>query len=212
MLKTWTTEPDTLELLKKIQLIPDLTDTSLFGGAAIAFHLGHRSPNDLDLFGTFTYETITEVLKLESFDNFCIILDRLYRKSYLINRVKVDIVKYDRQWLESPIVEDNIRLAGLKDLAAMKVDSITNRYDLIDRRSKKDFVDLFYLLKVFKINEILDFYHFHYPDSNITSVISNLTCFEVAENEDMPKMFVQTSWEEVKKRIISEVKKIGGEK
>jgi len=210
MLKTWTVEPNTLELLKKLQSIPELTNTWLFGGAALSFHLGHRIPNDLDLFGNFNHDIITEVLKSLSFDDFCVVMERMFRKHYLINNVKVDILKFESyQLLEKTIVEDNIRLIGLKDLSANKIDAITNRYDALDRRSKKDFVDLFFLLKVFNINEILGFYQTKFPDTNVMSVIESLTIFEEVEKEDMPKMIIQTSWKEVKKRIFEMKSEIG---
>lgn len=203
MLQICTVESDTLELLMKLQSIPELIDTRLVGGTALAFHLGHRCSIDLDLFGYFDQEIITEVLKSESFNDFKIISENRFIKHYLINQVKVDIVKYDRyQWLEKAVIEDGIRLAGLKDIAAMKIAAITNR------GSKKDFVDVFFLLEIFKINEIFDFYQTKYPDSNSMAAILSLAYFEDAEKEDMPKMIINTSWEEVKKRIFNEVKNL----
>jgi predicted nucleotidyltransferase component of viral defense system len=50
------------------------------------------------------------------------------------------------------LVEDNLRLASSKEIAAMKVAAIMNR------GSKKDFIDLNELLKIFTLNQILDFY------------------------------------------------------
>jgi hypothetical protein len=48
----------------------------------------------------------------------------------------VDIVNYDFEWIEPLVEEEGIRLAGLKDIAAMKLAAITNR------GTKKDFVDI----------------------------------------------------------------------
>ena len=41
MLHTETVEPSTLDLLKRLQRLPDLTNTRLVGGTALALHLGH---------------------------------------------------------------------------------------------------------------------------------------------------------------------------
>ena len=203
MLQIRTVAPDTLELLKKLQSIPELADIRLVGGTALAFHLGHRLSIDLDLFGHFDQETITETLKSKTFDDFTIMVEGKAIKHYIINQVKVDLVKYDiYQWLEDVIYDDKIRIAGLKDIAAMKIAAITNR------GSRKDFIDLFFLLKTFSIKEIIEFYQLKYPDSNVFFAIRSLTYFDDAEKGDMPKMLIPTKWEDVKDRIIMEVKQL----
>ena len=42
MLHTETVEPSTLDLLKRLQRLPDLANTRLVGGTALALHLGHK--------------------------------------------------------------------------------------------------------------------------------------------------------------------------
>lgn len=44
---------------------------------------------------------------------------------YLIDGIKVDLVNYHYPWLEDIVFEDNIRLAGKKDISAMKLAAIT---------------------------------------------------------------------------------------
>lgn len=51
MLHSSTVESPTLELLKKIQKLPSMTDTRLVGGTALALQIGHRKSVDLDFFG-----------------------------------------------------------------------------------------------------------------------------------------------------------------
>jgi len=52
MLSLRTIEPHTLELLKKLMTLPELSSLRLVGGTALALQYGHRSSIDLDLFGT----------------------------------------------------------------------------------------------------------------------------------------------------------------
>lgn len=52
MLHYETISPTTLELLKSIQSIPNLHDTRLVVGTALALQLGHRKSIDLDMFGS----------------------------------------------------------------------------------------------------------------------------------------------------------------
>jgi len=203
MLQISTVAPNTLELLKKIQSISELADTRLVGGTALAFHLGHRLSIDLDLFGSFEQEIITKILSTESFNSFIVLSETNAVKHYLINQIKVDIVNYEQyQWLEKPLIEGQIRVAGLKDIAAMKIAAIANR------GSKKDFIDLFFLLNIFDIHEIIEFYKTKYSFSEVFFAIRSLSYFDDAEKDEMPKMYIQTKWEDVKKRVSAEVRQL----
>ena len=53
MLHTETVLAGTLDLLRNIQSIPNMSSLRLVGGTALALHLGHRKSIDLDLFGQF---------------------------------------------------------------------------------------------------------------------------------------------------------------
>jgi len=203
MLQICAVAPDTLELLKKLQAIPELADTRLVGGTALAFHLGHRLSIDLDLFGSFDSEIITGLLQLGSFDSFQVVSDSKVLKHYFINQIKVDIVKYDRyKWLDECVIENQIRIAGLKDIAAMKIAAIINR------GSRKDFVDLYFLLKIFDIKEIIGLYQTKYCDSDIFVALRSLSYFNDAEKEAMPKMLIPTTWDEVKTKLASAIREM----
>jgi predicted nucleotidyltransferase component of viral defense system len=203
MLQTSTVAPDTLELLIKLQSIPELTETRLVGGTALTFHLGHRLSVDLDLFGNFEQSILTETLRAEDFNQFNVFFENKVIKHYQINQVKVDIVKYDKYpWLDALIEEKQIRVAGLKDIAAMKIAAITNR------GSKKDFIDLFFLLKLFHLKEIINFYMTKYTDTTAFLAFRSLVYFEDAEKDEMPKMLIPVMWEDVKDKISLEVKKM----
>jgi len=183
--------------------MPELADTRLVGGTALALHLGHRLSIDLDLFGKINSDILTETLRAEKFETFDVVFENKVIKHYMINQIKVDVVKYDYYpWLEDVIVENEIKLAGMKDIAAMKLGAITNR------GSRKDFIDLFFLLKTFSLKEIFDFYATKFPDSTPFLTFRSLVYFDDADKEDMPHMLIPTTWEEVKKCITAEVKKM----
>ena len=48
-------EPRTLALLRQLQALPELADTRLVGGTALALQMGHRVSIDLDIFGQWDY-------------------------------------------------------------------------------------------------------------------------------------------------------------
>lgn len=62
---------------------------------------------------------------------------------YLVDGIKVDIVNYRYQWLDKPVVDQGIRMAGIKDIAAMKVTAV------IGRGTKKDFIDISFYCIIF---------------------------------------------------------------
>jgi len=119
-----------------------------------------------------------------------------------IEGVKVDIVNYPYKWLEDPIEDDGIKLSGLKDIASMKLAAITNR------GTKKDFIDMYFLLQHFSLNEMLGYYKTKYNTNSIYNVIRSLVYFADAENDPMPKMYIPVIWDEVKSTIKESVEKI----
>lgn len=202
MLQTQTVEAATLDILKRLQQIPELKLTRLVGGTALALHFGHRLSIDIDLFGEIEHEDITLLLNNADFDSF--LVDRNFKniKHYRINNVKVDIVNYTYKWIEPCVEIDEMRIAGLKDIAAMKLNAITGR------GSKKDFIDLFFLMNIFSLKEMLDFYAEKYPNNSFFMVAKSLTYFADAELQQMPMMLQEASWDEIKKRICLEVEKL----
>ena len=116
--------------------------------------------------------------------------------SLFLNDVKVDIVHYPYQWIDEPLIEDNLRLATSKEIAAMKLAAITNR------GSKKDFYDLNKLLQLFTLNQILGFYLEKFKDSSIFFALKSLIYFDDAEEQESPLMFDEITWDQVKKNIV----------
>jgi len=113
--------------------------------------------------------------------------------------IKVDIVNYRYQWLDKPVVDQGIRMAGIKDIAAMKVTAV------IGRGTKKDFIDISFLLHHLSLNEILDFYSTKYDDGSVFMAMKSLVYFDDAEKEPMPDMLINKSWEQVKEYILSKI-------
>ncbi len=119
---------------------------------------------------------------------------------YLVNGIKVVIVNYTYPWLQFPQEENELRLSGLKDIAAMKLSAIT------DRGTKKDFIDLYFLLQHFSLAEMINFYLQKYADGSLFLVVKSLVYFEDAEQDMMPFMLIPVKWEIVKKEIEEEQK------
>jgi hypothetical protein len=190
MLHKSAVQPELLRVLEKLMKIEIFSDLRLVGGTALALQIGHRESVDIDLFGTIDFE---EQEKNIEFQGNVEVLKKSKNINVLsINDIKVDIVNYRYPWISPIIEENNYRLASIKDIGAMKLNAITGR------GTKKDFVDLYYLLKMFSLEELFYFYSEKFDDGNLFLVKKSLAYFYDAESEPMPIMKEKITWEEIK--------------
>ena len=202
MLSYRTIEPHTLELLKALSQEPYLKGCRLVGGTALALQYGHRSSIDLDFFGSLDPDGNILYTKLTSYAQTEKIKDTPNIKIFFMDGIKVDFVNYSLySWLDEAVREDGLRLASPIDIAAMKINAIEGR------GSKKDFIDVYFLLKHYSLDEILQFYSRKYPNFSIYRALMSLTYFADADPKEMPKMFVDVDWDEIKSFIKGEVAK-----
>ena len=203
MLHLATLAPSTLDLLRRIQSQDAFADTRLVGGAALALHLGHRTSLDLDLFGSWKPQPplelalstcATRVMKTGGEDAL---------QFFTVDDVKIDCVSYPYKWLRPAVVSDGIRLADIPDIAAMKFAAATNR------GTRKDFVDIYFLLREYSLRQMLDWYAEKYPDGNEYLVLRSLVYFDDAELEPMPNMLTPIEWKSVTNVIEDAVRELG---
>jgi predicted nucleotidyltransferase component of viral defense system len=175
----------------------------LVGGTALALQLGHRLSIDLDFFGMVEGDTASIAGQLSD-EGFDVLFESNSKNIHIfkINGIKSDIVNYKYSWIDNIVDDDGVKMAGMKDIAAMKIAAITNR------GSRKDFVDLYFLLQHFSMNDIIRLYLEKYPDGSEFLAYKSLLYFEDADAQLMPKMLMPVSWKDIKNRIIAEVKKV----
>ena len=203
MLSYCTIEPHTLELLKYLMAEPYLENCRLVGGTALALQYGHRSSVDLDVFGEVPDNDAALLDILDGFGQVPGKMTSKYIKSFIIDGIKVDFVNYSRYpWIDEAVVEDGLRLASPKDIAAMKTYAIQNR------GSRKDFIDMYFLLQHYSLEEILGFYAKKYPNYSMFRTRMALTYFEDAEGKECPRMFVDVDWDTIKSFISQKVREI----
>ncbi len=193
MLSSKTIRPDTLDLLKHLMADPMFAKTTLVGGTALALQFGHRSSIDLDLFGTIEESTDLTTEALERIGQTVPGKCTEHIKTYRVCGIKTDFVSYDRYpWIDEPVLEDGLRLASPKDIAAMKVNAIQGR------GTRKDFIDMYFLIRHFGLEQVMQFYKTKYPEYSEYRAMLSLTYFEDAEQNPMPKMFVDITWDKMK--------------
>lgn len=179
-----------------------ITDFYLAGGTGLALQIGHRRSLDFDFFKPEDFETsgiINILIKIGRYE-------RDNEETNTINgsldNVKISFFGYKYKVLDDFKIYKNIKLAGVRDIAAMKLEAIAGR------GSKKDFVDMFFLLKQFTLEEIFTFHKIKYGIglNNQYHHLKSLVYFADAEAEAMPVMVKPLYWNDVKKQIVSTVK------
>lgn len=200
MLYYETIDPKTLGFLKDLQNIPAFSELRLVRGTSLALQIGHRKSIDIDLFGNIRADEFEISEALNKLGKVTILRKSANINIFVIENIKLDLVNYQYPWIEKSIFEDNIVLAGQKDIAAMKLAAITGR------GTKKDFVDLFFLLKQFSLSKMLGFYNQKYVDGSEFLVLKSLAYFDDADEDEDPIMLKPFDWIEIKKTIENHLK------
>jgi hypothetical protein len=195
MLHYETVDEGTLGLLKQLQSLDILSEMRLVGGTSLALQIGHRKSIDIDLFGILNVEFDILIDELKTLGEVVLLKNSKNIHSLLINNIKVDIVNYNYKWLTNKMTIDNIYFATIEDIAAMKLNAI------MGRGSKKDFIDLYFILKNYTLTTLMDFYSKKYHDGSIFLVLKSLAYFDDADEQEMPFMFHNTSWQTMKNNI-----------
>jgi hypothetical protein len=97
---------------------------------------------------------------------------------------------------------DSNKVLSEKDICAMKLNAIA-----ICGQRVKDFIDIWYLLRKFEVNEILGFYKTKYNQSNDAVILKSLLFFDDVDVADWPLLIRNPSlkWATVKKDIEKKV-------
>ena len=202
MLQTQTVSSKLLELLRFISDSQVFKDFILVGGTSLALQIGHRNSVDIDMFGKCIIDVDEFIGELSKFGKVEIINKTKNILMVLVDNVKVDFVNYRYSLLEDFTIIENIRISSKKDIAAMKLNAISGR------GSKKDFIDLYFLLKEFSLDEMIHFYDQKYEEGTYFMVLKSLTHFEEADLQESPEVFLDFNWENAKKVITQEFKKL----
>ena len=173
----------------------------LVGGTALAIQLGHRESIDLDWFSQDNFSNQEIKFELSKLGNFQVISESDGTVNGMLDNVKVSFLYYRYKTLFPLVNFEKIKMADERDIAAMKIDAVSSR------GSKKDFVDIFFLLKKYSLEKIIGFFEKKYADINYNKlhILKSLVYFAEADNEPIPIMIQDIDWEEVKKDMQEKV-------
>jgi len=172
------------------------TDFYLAGGTALALRIGHRPSMDFDWFIRTLGDPEILFSRLKTF-NIDFEIQSVSRETVYLNiqSVQVSFIGYDYPMLQPKVLwpEYGIHFAAMRDIACMKLSAIASR------SSRKDFVDLHFLIKnFFLLEDCLKFYTEKYENRDIGHVIRSLVYFADAEIEPEIRMVKPLDWEDLK--------------
>jgi hypothetical protein len=178
---------------------PHLKAFYLAGGTGLALQLGHRRSDDLDFFSErpFNTEALLSLITPERI--FFTTFGTIHCET---RKTKVSLFYYDVLPIYPLLSWRGMRVARWEDIAAEKIKTISQR------GSKKDFVDLYAVLKTkCSIPDVCRFFRQRFEGSGINfyHVVKSLVFFEDAEDEPDPVILLfgkDWEWQHIKSFFI----------
>jgi len=179
----------------------------LAGGTALALQLGHRTSRDLDFYTPHHFKG------LELTREFQKVFGKEIRKPVLaedtlwlkFRDTDLSFFRYPYKLIRPSFSYLTVKLASPEDIAAMKIEAI------IGRGTKRDFVDIYYLIKKYSLKQLLNFTQKKYPKAfNEQNCLIALIYFKDAEAapKDRKRLYLyeNAKWRKIKEYIEKEVK------
>lgn len=201
MLHTSAVPVSLFKVLTDLQDLISSSDFALAGGTSLSLRLGHRLSFDLDFF-TVSHFDPEKLAHHFGFTAGSITGQSEGSLQLRIDNVKVEFLRHaypklaDDDWIEG------LGMWSLQDVAAMKLNAISNR------GSKKDFYDVVALFDHFTLQTMIDLYQAKYRPANLMMVIRSLAWFDDADAEPDPISLRDDSWPEVMKKITSAIRSL----
>lgn len=185
----------------------------LAGGTALALWLGHRKSVDLDYFIAKPIDTLVLKNKLSEIFSETTVEILFETKDTLwcvIDDVKVSFISRFDTLLELPQQVDSFRLAGVKDIAVMKLVAICGREEY------KDYFDLACLAKETDARSWISWWQEVYTEQDIMSWVVALSAVDSIQkipleiSEDFKNKDVSSVIKNAVEDVTKQVKLIGG--
>lgn len=169
----------------------------LAGGTALALRLGHRRSRDLDLFSREKFDSETVAQALLGLGG-RVLAEQPETIHALAGQTKISCFHYPYPLVEEAEQFAGLRLAGLGDIACMKLVAVAQRSD------KKDFFDLAEILGSLEPRRMRELLDLKYGAGRINAyhLLKSLVFFEDAETSPEPESLNGRTWEQVKRYLV----------
>ena len=182
----------------------------LAGGTGLAIHFGHRLSADLDFFcektGAVNSQERAQLRQALDDPTLNIVFDQ--DATFVANwhDVGVSFFRLNQYPLVKPtFIVKGIRLASVEEIGAMKLAAV------IDRGTRRDLVDLYFILQHVSLESIFQVAAKKYARVRTfaASAVRGMAYFEDAEALPMPRMIDKTSWPKMRKFLESRALEAG---
>ena len=198
MLHKETVSKSSLDLLTSLQVKEYLKGYYLVGGTALSLMIGHRQSIDIDLFCDFEFDVTRMLENLSSDFSFSLFFSAKNTIKGSIDDVQVDILSHRYPLIQEPINTEGISMLSLPDIIAMKLNAITGSGQRV-----KDFIDIYYLLNRFSLEQMITYHKAKYKQYNEVNVLKSIIYFDDVDLGDWPKIIAdpQLKWKDVKAKL-----------
>ena len=196
MLRTETVETGTLDLIKRFMSDYCFNEFNLVGGTALALKIGHRISVDIDLFSTTPFnssELGCHLIPTYQATEVRVITNGVF---CYVNNIKIDLLSHQYPLVENITLPDGVRMVSLLDIGAMKLNAIFN-----SGKRLKDFVDMYALLEIYPLNELLDACCRKYVTLNINMVKNSLLFHDDIIFTPIEYIGSEINWPEIAERL-----------
>ncbi|MCX6718696.1 MAG: nucleotidyl transferase AbiEii/AbiGii toxin family protein [Candidatus Staskawiczbacteria bacterium] len=192
---------------------PNLEGFYLSGGTALAVcYLQHRFSDDLDFFifeepdRAFLHSFAEKLKGIIGANE--INYEKIYDRSQFYfeigkEELKVEFTRYPFKQLEKPTEWKNIKTDSLRDIAANKLMTLLDRFD------PKDFVDIYFLLSKFSLDEIREDAEIKFG-IKIEDIFLGGELAKVKRIEALPRMIKKITIDELKEFFEKTAKELRG--
>ena len=182
----------------------------LAGGTGLALHLGHRFSADLDFFSenpnSMGLDDRAAIRRPLEHPTLAITYDKDGTFVATWQGVGVSFFRLDQVPVVLPFpVLDPIRVASVKEIGAMKLAAI------IGRGTRKDFVDLYFILQQVPLEDLFRVAAVKYARVRTFAMSATraMAYFEDAESLPIPQMLDPTPWSQMKRFLVKQATQAG---
>jgi len=195
--------PAAHKVLKVISPVAVARGFVLAGGTAVALHLGHRRSEDFDFFSIrpFRPERLHQAIHRLNLET-TVLQEEPGTLTLLADGVKVSFFHYPYPFLESMSTLHGVRVAGLVDIASMKLMA------MMQRGAKRDYVDLYSILQDVPFSKIAENMINRYGVNRVNPLVIGkaLVFFRDADADPDPEYLGKmTSWGKIKRYLTDHV-------
>ena len=196
-------DKDRYKLLKDLTEIVTIPEYYMIGGTALSLQMGLRESFDFDFCVPEQFNNELLLEELGKIGEVKVKQNQSGTCDVILNGVQVSFFYYPNKIINElmkPQEMPKLRMASILDIAIMKIVAIGGR------GAKKDFFDLYNIINKCRISikELAEGLIVKCGSkTNYVNIIMGLSYFEDAEQEILPKTFVEYNWEEIKEFFIN---------